>query len=223
MPFCRKCGAEVVEGDKFCTNCGSDIVNKPDSSTVPEPVQETPPPPPPPPPPPSPTPTPPPAPDPVPAPAPQSTYATQAPAQQNTYAGQEAVQAAQAPQYMSAQQNTSGQGSSAVIPDEIRGWSWGGFFLNFIWGIGNKVWISLLALVPYVGLIMCIVLGVKGNQWAWQHKQWDSVEHFKSTQRKWAIAGLIVFVLAIILTVAVYVIPTLISDSVSDSFSDSLR
>ena len=32
--------------------------------------------------------------------------------------------------------NTSGQGSSAVVPEEVKGWSWGGFFLTWIWGIG---------------------------------------------------------------------------------------
>lgn len=86
--------------------------------------------------------------------------------------------------------NTSGQGSVAVIPEEIRGWNWGAFFLNWIWGIGNSVWIALLALIPYAGFIMAIVLGIKGSEWAWQKKKWDSVEHFKRTQSTWAKWGI---------------------------------
>ena len=35
------------------------------------------------------------------------------------------------------------------LPDGIRGFSWAAFLMNFIWGIGNRVWISLLIiLVP---------------------------------------------------------------------------
>ncbi len=100
-----------------------------------------------------------------------------------------------------APENTSGQGSSAVIPEEIKGWNWGAFFFSWLWGISNKVWIALLAAIPYVGVIMCIVLGVKGNEWAWRHKKWDSIEHFRSTQRKWGIAGVVVFVVGVIILI----------------------
>ncbi len=96
-----------------------------------------------------------------------------------------------------AAENTSGQGNLAVIPREISGWNWGAFFLGWIWGIGNNVWIALITLIPYVGFIMSFVLGVKGSEWAWKSKRWDSIEHFKGTQRKWAYwgLGLIVFVI----------------------------
>lgn len=87
-------------------------------------------------------------------------------------------------------ENTSGQGKLATIPEEIRGWNWGAFLLNLIWGIGNNVWLALITLIPYVGLIMPIVLGVKGSEWAWRNKRWDSIEHFKRTQRTWAKWGI---------------------------------
>lgn len=75
------------------------------------------------------------------------------------------------------------------IPDGVRGWSWGAFLLNWIWAIGNKTWIGLLALVPYVGFIMAIILGVKGREWAWKNKEWASVEEFNRVQRKWSAWG----------------------------------
>jgi hypothetical protein len=87
-------------------------------------------------------------------------------------------------------ENTSGQGSLAVIPREIGGWNWGAFLLSWIWAVGNSVWIGLLALIPYAGFIMAIILGVKGNEWAWRYKRWDSVEHFKRTQSTWTKWGL---------------------------------
>ena len=88
-----------------------------------------------------------------------------------------------------ATENTSGQGKGAAIPAEIRGWNWGAFLLNWIWGIGNSVWIALLALI--LGPIMAIILGVKGNEWAWRNKKWNSVEHFKKTQQVWTWVGVV--------------------------------
>ncbi|MGB7649663.1 MAG: hypothetical protein WBL62_00500 [Gallionella sp.] len=78
------------------------------------------------------------------------------------------------------------------MPDGIKGWSWGGFLLNWIWAIGNNTWIGLLALVPVVGIVMSVVLGIKGREWAWQNKQWESLEHFNRVQRKWSMWGAIV-------------------------------
>ncbi|MCH7541965.1 hypothetical protein IH981_04300, partial [Patescibacteria group bacterium] len=94
--------------------------------------------------------------------------------------------------------NTSGQGSTAVVPEEVKGWSWGAYFLNWIWGIANSVWWSLLMFVPFVNWVMPFVLGMKGKEWAWQAKQWESVEHFKKIQHKWDIAGIIIGVLALL-------------------------
>ena len=83
--------------------------------------------------------------------------------------------------------------AATAAPAEVKRWNWGAFLLTWIWGIGNQVWIALLALIPLVGFVMMFVLGAKGNEWAWEKRRWDSVESFHSTQRKWAIAGLIVY------------------------------
>jgi Cytochrome oxidase complex assembly protein 1 len=90
------------------------------------------------------------------------------------------------------------------IPPEIRGWNWGAFLLNWIWGIGNNTYIALLALVPIVGVIMIFVLGAKGNRWAWRNGRWDSVAHFKRVQRAWAIAGFAVVFGMVILGGAIF-------------------
>ena len=79
------------------------------------------------------------------------------------------------------------------MPTGLRGFNWGAFLFGAIWAIFNNTWIGLLALVPGLNVIMAIVLGVKGNEWAWQNKRWDSVEHFFSAQRNWALWGLIIF------------------------------
>ena len=90
--------------------------------------------------------------------------------------------------------NTSGMGKDAIIPKGVAGWSWGAFLLNWIWAVGNRTWIGLLCFIPYVGIVMSIILGIKGREWAWRNKRWDSVEHFQSVQRKWSIWGLVIVV-----------------------------
>ena len=81
-----------------------------------------------------------------------------------------------------------------AIPAEIDRWNWGAFLLNWIWGIGNNTYIALLALIPGVSFIMLFVLGAKGSAWAWRNGRWDSVEHFKRVQRKWAIWGAVLWI-----------------------------
>ena len=80
-----------------------------------------------------------------------------------------------------------------AIPAEIGRWNWGAFLLNWIWRIGNQTYIALLALIPGFGFIWMLVLGAKGNAWAWRNGRWDSVEHFKRVQRRWAIWGLVIW------------------------------
>lgn len=100
--------------------------------------------------------------------------------------------------------NTSGQGDGAAVPAEIDRWNWGAFLLNWIWGIGNGTFIALLCFVPLVGLVMMFVLGAKGSAWAWRNKRWDGVEHFRRVQRRWAIAGALLWLSIIPLFVGLF-------------------
>lgn len=91
------------------------------------------------------------------------------------------------------QKYISGMGKDSVLPEEIKGWNWGAFLLNWIWGIGNSTFIAFLMFVPLVNIVMLFILGAKGNEWAWRNRTWRDVEHFKAVQKKWRNAGLIVF------------------------------
>lgn len=77
------------------------------------------------------------------------------------------------------------------IPAHLNRWNWGAFLLNWIWGIGNSVWIALLCLIPGVNIVMMFVLGARGSRWAWENRAWRDEEHFRRTQRNWAIAGVL--------------------------------
>ncbi len=101
------------------------------------------------------------------------------------------------------EQNTSGQGRGAQVPVELRGWNWGAFLLNWIWGLGNNTFIALLMFVPLVNVVMLFVLGVEGNAWAWRNRRWRSVAHFRAIQRKWALSAVVVYALSIALIAGV--------------------
>jgi hypothetical protein len=88
------------------------------------------------------------------------------------------------------EENTSGQGETAYVPREIIRWNWGAFFLNWIWGIRNKTYIAFFCALPGIGFAMMIVLGIKGNEWAWQNKRWESVEQFQLEQKIWSKWGI---------------------------------
>ena len=108
--------------------------------------------------------------------------------------------------------NLSGRGDASDFPAELEGWNWGAFFLNWIWGLFNGTPIALIVFVPGAGLIMAFVLGVKGNEWAWRNQNWRSIEHFKSTQRKWAIAGIVIgctltFIMCIVVFASIASLP----------------
>lgn len=98
--------------------------------------------------------------------------------------------------------NTSGQGKEAVVPPEIKRWNWGAFLLSLFWVIGNRVWIGLLILVPFIGFVMPIILGIKGNEWAWRSRRFESIRHFKRVQSAWAKWSLGIYLVFIILPMA---------------------
>lgn len=89
--------------------------------------------------------------------------------------------------------------NNGPLPEELKGWNWGAFLLNWIWAIGHNVWIGLIALLGPASLIMAIILGLKGNEWAWQNRQFNSVEEFKTIQKAWTKWGIIVLIIGVVL------------------------
>ena len=94
-----------------------------------------------------------------------------------------------------------GSSLNGPMPDELRHWSWAAFLMNWIWGIGHNVWIALLMFLPLVNLFFWFYLGAKGNELAWQHRKFQSVEQFKQIQRVWMWWGIGLTAASLILTV----------------------
>ena len=85
---------------------------------------------------------------------------------------------------------TIDSGHTSDVPEAIKGWNWGAFFFNWLWGICNGIYWPLILIVlnfiPYVG-------------WAWKAKAWSSIAEFKRVQHNWAIAILWIFGISFII------------------------
>ena len=104
-----------------------------------------------------------------------------------------------------------------VLPPEYRNFNWGAFLATWIWGVCNKSYLTLLifagsivSIIPFVGwfvpLGMSIWFGIKGNEWAWQNKEWESLEQFNEVQRKWAMWSAIITGILIVISIIIYTI-----------------
>lgn len=85
------------------------------------------------------------------------------------------------------------------LPYELQKFNWGAFGFSWIWGLYNNCNTAVCAgigaclasaIIPFIGyfitLGVCIWLGVKGNELAWNSKDWKGIEDFNSVQIAWA-------------------------------------
>lgn len=79
-------------------------------------------------------------------------------------------------------------GHETTIPE---GLNWGGFLMPFWWGIWHGAWLWAI-IAFFVPLVSNIVLLIKGNEIAFENRDYSSIEEFRSSQKKWVICGLII-------------------------------
>lgn len=101
-----------------------------------------------------------------------------------------------------------GQEMQRETPQCLNKWNWGAFWLNWIWAAGNGVWWGLLALIPYVGFVVAIILGINGNSSAWEKFSGTAAE-FDEKQRSWTKASWIILIVIIVISFLVGVLSAL--------------
>lgn len=111
--------------------------------------------------------------------------------------------------------------STPCIPEKLNlgKWSWGAFYFNWIWGMLNGCWWMLLIniaaglLCGIIGvislkgaiysliifIIIPIIYGIKGTQWAWEYGKIKNVHDFEITQSVWNKLGLFLFILQMVI------------------------
>jgi hypothetical protein len=85
------------------------------------------------------------------------------------------------------------------LPEDLRGFNWGAFFLTWIWGIRHKVSWAWWGLVPGLNIIIGFMLGFQGQELAWKNNTWKSEIEFDNTQLEWTRWGIGVWIVAYLL------------------------
>lgn len=108
---------------------------------------------------------------------------------------------------------------------KIKKWNWGAFFFSWLWASCNNIYWPLvlpgLNVITYfapafslyssiVYIIISILLGINGNEWAWKAKRWESVEQFKKVQSNWAKAIIYVLIGSVVLGVVLGILIVLV-------------
>jgi hypothetical protein len=109
-----------------------------------------------------------------------------------------------------------GYDGNQVLP---KGFNWGAFYFNWIWGLNHRKYLMLISLVigfiPYVGILglpLAIWFGFQGNQWAWESGRFTTIEDMMACQRIWAKWALGIFLASLVIgVVAVILIGTLMA------------
>ena len=90
----------------------------------------------------------------------------------------------------------NGQISSEKPKSDVIRFNWGAFLGTWIWGLCNRCYKTLwiLLLWPLTGILPFMLLfGLKGNEWAYKNKEYQSIELFHKHQSKQAVIWLILF------------------------------
>ena len=118
---------------------------------------------------------------------------------------------------MAVDLNFGNQPRNKQTNNSLNQFNWGAFFFIWIWGIFNRVYITLIFIpivvilsligVPdiinsLVSLGLMIWFGIRGNEWAYENKDWSSLEDFHRVQRIWVKAWFIFIILFIIYVIS---------------------
>lgn len=85
-----------------------------------------------------------------------------------------------------------------ATPMDVDKWNWGAFTFSIWWGIGHKVYLPLLCLVPLLNIVWVFVCGAKGNTWLWETGQYKTVDELNASQESWKRAGFVAFIACLV-------------------------
>jgi hypothetical protein len=102
-------------------------------------------------------------------------------------------------------------GNDPAMLSRMSGWNWGACVFTWIWMLyfGMQAW-GIIVLVGscalcFVSPIASIILGMKGNEWAWRYKSFRDFEQYQKAMKDWNFAG-IVFTIASLVVFTIFCI-----------------
>ncbi len=105
--------------------------------------------------------------------------------------------------------------TQAEIEEITEKWHMGAFLSSWVWALSNRIYwplfIIAVSFIPYIGqvasLFLCTYLGLNGYKLAWAKRSEKSFKQFISSQKKWTVLGIFIFVIcAIVQCIALYYI-----------------
>ncbi len=75
-----------------------------------------------------------------------------------------------------------------LVERQLDRFCWGGFLWGGLWAVYHRVWLGLFALIPILGLPVCLVLGLRGRRWAWERCRHRDINRFFLAQYRWGLS-----------------------------------
>jgi hypothetical protein len=85
----------------------------------------------------------------------------------------------------------------------LQGWSWGGFFLNWIYFFASRAYVMGVlyfvgSLIPIVDIVIALVAGMKGRKISFERGKWNDAQAFIKRQKLLDRIGIIVTIVTVV-------------------------
>lgn len=97
-------------------------------------------------------------------------------------------------------------------------WNWGAFVNPISFGVGNRAYLCLLALVPILNIVWIFIAGAKAESWALANSEnkYRDEEEFRKIMDTWKRGGLVQFIiLAVVLVLEIVIISVTLSTAMN--------
>lgn len=96
--------------------------------------------------------------------------------------------------------------------NELNNWNIGAMLCPFLWGLGNKIEWTLIAIAlvslcnPLTALLVCVWFGMNGNRWAFESGSYKDAETFAVVQKRWLTGILALYFVLYLVFAGIYIL-----------------
>lgn len=96
--------------------------------------------------------------------------------------------------------------------NELNNWNIGAMLCPFLWGLGNKIEWTLIAIAlvslcnPLTALLVCVWFGMNGNRWAFESGSYKDAETFAAVQKRWLTGILALYFVLYLVFAGIYIL-----------------
>lgn len=101
----------------------------------------------------------------------------------------------------------------AKLPKKYRTFNFGAFGGGVIWAFAHQMYAAAILILigsmltsGILGIAGCIYLGVKGNELAWESRNFDDIQDFLDCQRAWTMFAIIPFIVFLASSILLFIV-----------------